>query len=114
SSAPASPISGTTATASHTSTRTSPDPPAPGPPSSHSRTGGTPASHLTPAVAATEFVIISDTTRVTASVNCPSPHSTSTFRACPRALPGAFRYAPSSRKDRSGNPFSQFPLRDPG
>src|SRR5258707_9068680 len=54
-----------------------------------------------------ELVIISETTRVTASSNAPSPHSARTFRACPRAEATAGRYAPSSRKDRSGNPLSQ-------
>src|SRR5258707_11720505 len=54
-----------------------------------------------------ELVIISETTRVTASSNAPSPHSARTFRACPRAEATAGRYAPSSRKVRSGNPLSQ-------
>ena len=30
-------------------------------------------------------------------------------QSSPRALPAAFRYAPSSRKDRHGNPASQLP-----
>src|SRR5262249_47954312 len=45
----------------------------------------------------------------TASARWPSSHSSSTLRACPRALPGAVRYAPSSRNDRNGNPASHPP-----
>jgi hypothetical protein len=65
-------------------------------------------------VAITELVTISLTIRVTFSSKAFSRHSVNTLRTCPRALPGAVTYAPSSRNDRSGNAASHLSSGDRG